>query len=171
MNKWNALLGVAGFLIGILLFSLYGLYAGWLDDYLPGKQIVTEQVAPTAQPKEEVVSIGETMIGNVLPVAFSDDAERDAVYEVLGWTGTAAMTYRDLNEMDQVTQLDLTGRPIMDISFAAYLPNLERLNLCETWVIDLSPLNGCPKLMTVEISANMLPIGGATGRAYELEVI
>ncbi len=170
-NVWNLWLGVAAVLICALLYSLLGLYTGKFDDYLPAKQVLIEQTEPTAQPKEETVSISETMIGSVLPVTFSSDMERNAVYEVLGWSGTSAMTYRDLNEMEQVAQLDLTGRPITDLSFAAYLPNLEWLTLCETQVTDLTPLSGCPKLKTVQVTANMLPLSIATDQAFELEVI
>ena len=170
-NIWNLLLGLAAVLICGLLVALYGIYTGWFDDLLPAKQTVVEQAAPTAQPQVESVSIGETMIGNVLPVTFSSDAERDAVYEALGWTGTSEMTYRDLNGMDQVTQLDLTGRDISDLSFAAYLPNLELLTLYETPVVDLTPLGGCPKLKTVQVTANMLPLSVAADRTFELEVL
>lgn len=170
-NLWNLLLGAAAVLICGLLVSLYGLYVGWFDSLLPAKQIVAEQAAPTPQPVEEAVSIDATLIGSVLPVTFSSDAERSAVYEALGWTGSSQMTYSDLNTMDQVTQLDLTGRPIVDLSFAAYLPNLESLNLCETPVTDLSPLMGCPHLKTVQVTANMLPLNIADDRHFELEVI
>jgi len=170
-NVWNLLLGFAAVFLCALLISIYGLYTGRFDGWLPAKQIAAEQAAPTAQPQEETVSIGETMIGGVLPVTFSSDAERDAVYEVLGWDGTSAMTYRDLNGMDQVTQLDFTGRPVADLSFAAYLPNLEWLTLFETQVIDLTPLSGCPKLKTVQVTANMLPLSVATDRTFELEVM
>lgn len=170
-NIWNGLLALAALLVCGLLVSLYGLYVGWFDELLPAKQIVTEQAAPTVQPKEESVSIDETMIGSVLAVMFSSDAEREAVYQALGWTGTAALTYRDLNGMDQVTQLDLTGMPIVDLSFTAYLPNLESINLCETRVVDLSPLSGCAKLKTVQVSVNMLPLDLAPDRTFDLEVI
>ena len=169
-NIWNQMLWLAGALIVVFSVALYGLYDGWFDGLLPARQPVMEAAAPT-MPPEEGVSAGDTIIGSVLPVSFSSEEEKPAVYQILGWSRPDEMTYADLLGMEGLAHLEIGDEPIYDLSFAAYLPNLEAVTLHSARVTDLSPLGGCPKLKTVEITADMLPVELPADRVFEVEVI
>jgi hypothetical protein len=169
-NVWNMMLGLAAVLAVAFAVPLYGLYSGWFDDILPAKQPVVEAVAPTAPP-QEVISIDTNMIGSILPVKFSSDEEKSAVYEKLGWEQPYEMTYKDLVNMDWVDHLEIGYEPIADIRFAAYLPNLETVTLSSSYITDLSPLIECPKLKTVQVSVDMLPVEIPENRFFEVELI
>ena len=170
-NVWNILLGVAAALFIGFGVGLYGLYDGWFDDMLPARQPVIEAAAPTAQPLEGV-SIDDTLIGSVLPVAFSSDEEKNAVYHKLGWTQDDELTYADLMGMEGLAELAIWGdEPIYELSFAAYLPDLEVITLHNAWVTDLTPLRECPNLKTVTVTADMLPMEIPADRAFAVEII
>ncbi|MCK5128496.1 MAG: TIR domain-containing protein [Clostridiales bacterium] len=168
-NRWNIALVLAAFLAIGFSIALYGLYNGWFDALLPAKQPIVEIVAPTAQPQEGI-SIDSNLLGSVLPVQFSAEDEKTAVYEKLGWPHPYEMTYKDLLEMDSVTQLDICNEPIYDIKFATFLPNLEIITLFSSRITDLSPLIECPKLQVVQVTADMLPITLPTPRNFEVEI-
>ena len=169
-NVWNMMLGLAGALFVVFGVSLYGLYDGWFDGLLPARQPVIEAVAPS-EPPEEGVSIDDTIIGSVLPVSFSSAEEKNAVYQILGWTQPDEMTYADLVGMKGLTHLGIGDEPIYDLSFAAYLPDLEVITLHTARITDLSPLGGCPKLKTVAITADMLPMELPADRLFAVEVL
>lgn len=169
-NAWNLMLGLAAVLAIIFSFSIYGLYNGWFDNWLPAKQPIIEAVAPAAEP-EEAISINSSIIGNVVPVAFSSDKEKNAVYDLLGWEHPYEMTYNDLLEMEWVTHLEIENEPIKDISFAIYLPNLEMISLYSSNITDISSLHECPNLNTVKVTADMLPIILPEQRSFEVEII
>ncbi len=168
-NAWNLMLGLAALLAIIFTVSLYGLYSGWFDGMLPARQVVAQAVAPTAPP-QEAISINSNLIGSVLPVKFTSDEEKSIVYERLGWNQPYEMTYQDLVNMDWVNRLEFGNEPVSDIGFAAYLPNLEVITLNSSPVTDLKPLIECPKLKTVQITADMLPMEIPEGRGFEIEV-
>ena len=170
VNKWNILLGLAAVLAVGFSVPLYGLYNGWFDSLLPAKQPVVEAVAPTAEP-QEVISIGNNILGSILPVEFSSEEEKNAVYDKLGWGQPYEMTYKDLVEMDWVTYLEIGKEPIDNIKFAAYLPNLEGITLSNAHITDLSPLIECPNLKTVQVTADMLPMTLPAARSFEVEII
>ncbi len=169
-NIWNLMLGLAAVLIVVLPVSLYGLYNGWFDDLLPARQPVAEVAMPTASPPE-VISIDSNIIGSVLPVGFSSKEEKNAVYNILGWTQPSEMTYNDLIDMEGLTHLEIGDEQITDLGFAAFLPNLEEISLYNSSINDLSPLIECPKLNTVRVTANMLPIALPEVRAFDVEVM
>ena len=170
-NVWNILLGVAAALFIGFGVGLYGLYDGWFDHMLPARQPVIEAAAPTAQPQEGV-SVDDTLIGSVLPVSFSSDEDKHAVYQKLGWSQPDEMTYADLVGMGGLTELEIwADEPIYDLSFAAYLPDLEVISLYGALVTDLSPLGECPKLKTVKITADMLPVELPEDRRFEVEIV
>ena len=168
-NFWNLMLGLAAVLAIVFATTLYGLYNGWFDHLLPARQPVIETVSPTPQP-QETVSIGGNVIGSVLPVKFSSAEEKNAVYQILGWNKPYEMTYRDLVGMEGLTHLEISNEPVTEISFAAYFPNLETISLNRSQIRDLSPLIECPKLKTVQITADMLPMTLPTPRNFEVEV-
>jgi len=167
-NRWNILLGLAILLVAILGGFLYGLHAGWLDGLLPKPVIMA--AAPPAQ-TQEAIQIDSTVIGSVLPVQFSSDEEKNAVYQKLGWSCPNEMTYLDLTQMEDLTRLEISNEPIYDLSFAAFFPNLETVALSGSWVTDLSPLAQCEKLKTVEVSVDMLPLRIPEPRNFEVEVL
>lgn len=170
-NVWNILLGVAAALFIGFGAGLYGLYDGWFDELLPARQSVIETAVPTA-PRQEVVSIDDTLIGSVLPVAFSSDEEKNAVYQKFGWSQPDEMTYADLMEMEGLTDLEIwDDEPIYDLSFAAYLPDLEVITLHNAWITDLTPLRECPSLKIVTVTADMLPMEIPADRAFVIKVI
>ena len=169
-NTWNLMLALAVVLAVVLGTALYGLYNGWFDALLPAKQPVVEAAAPTIQP-QEVISIDDNIIGSILPIEFSSEEEKNAVYEKLGWTQPSEMTYKDLVGMDGLTHLEISDEPIYDISFAAYLPDLEVITLYNAQITDLSPLIECPKLEAVQVTADMLPMTLPTPRRFEVEVM
>ncbi len=168
-NVWNLLLGLAVVLTLVFATTLYGLYRGWFDSLLPARQPAIETVSPTPPP-QETLSIGENIIGSVLPVKFSSEEEKRAVYQKLGWDQPYEMTYKDLVGMVKLTRLEISNEPITDIAFAAYLPNLEEILLTDSPVRDLSPLIECPKLKTVRVTVDMLPMTLPTPRSFEVEV-
>ena len=170
-NIWNLLLGFAAVLAVAFSISLYGLYNGWFDNLLPAKQqTVIASAAPTAT-REETVSIGNNIIGSVLPVKFQSDEEKEAVYQLLGWTQDSEMTYNDLMGLEHITHLGLSSEPVTDLSFAIYLPNLEVITLSGSQVSDLSPLVNCPKLQKVQVTADMLPLTLPEVWDFQIEVI
>lgn len=169
-NFWNLMLGFAILLVVLLSTALYGLYSGFFDNLLPSKQIVIETVVPTPEP-QKVISMNDNVIGSVLPVAFPSVEEKDAVYALLGWNQPYEMTYKDLIGMDGLTQMDISGEPITDLFFAAFLPNLEVITLNHSSITDLSPLAECPKLKTVRVSVDMLPLTIPALRNFEVEVL
>jgi len=170
-NAWNMMLGLAGALVVAFSIALYGLYGGWFDDLLPARQPPDTEVAAPTAPPQEGVSIDDTVIGSVLPVAFSSAEEKEAVYQKLGWTQPDEMTYMDLMGMEGLTHLEIWDDPIYDLSFAAYLPDLEVITVQHGRITDLTPLGKCPKLKTVEVTADMLPIELPEGRLFEVEII
>ena len=170
MNRWNVLLGIAVILSLVFAVLLYNLYTGTFDSLLPGKQPGMQIPAPTAEPLE-VISIENTMLGSLLPVVFSTDEEKESVYQMFGWEHPYEMTYKDLMGIDWITHFEIRGEPIESIQFAAYLPNLESLVLANTTITDLTPLQACPNLTTVQITADMLPVTLPTPRKFEVEII
>jgi Leucine-rich repeat (LRR) protein len=168
-NKWNIMLGLAAALAVVFTVALYGLYSGWFDDFLPGKQ-ETVIAAATPAPSREAISISGNIVGSVLPVEFPSDEEKNAVYEKLGWNGPSQMTYKDLLGMKGLTQLEIGSEPITDIAFAAFLPDLKMIALNGSKITDLTPLAECPKLKTVRVSAGMLPLKIPDERNFELEI-
>ena len=169
-NRWNLLLGFAVILVAVFSVLLYGLHTGYFDSYLPAKQSLLDTAAPAAEPPE-TISIQNTVLGSVLPVAFSSEAEKTAVYEKLGWGEIYEMTYKDLLEMDGITHLEIRDEPIDTIRFAVYLPNLESITLSNSWITDLSPLAECPNLHTVFLTADMLPVTLPESPNFEVEII
>ncbi|MHB1314520.1 MAG: toll/interleukin-1 receptor domain-containing protein [Christensenellales bacterium] len=170
-NIWNLMLGFAAVLAIAFSVSLYGLYNGWFDNLLPAKQqSVLDTIAPAAQ-QEAAIPISSNIIGSVLPVRFSSDEEKNAVYQKLGWTQPFEITYNDLLGMNGLTHLEISNEPIYDIAFAAYFPNLEVITLSSSQITDLSPLVECQKLKTVQISADMLPLTLPKIWNFEIEVI
>ncbi len=169
-NPWNLILGLAAALAIVFSVSLYGLYNGWFDSLLPARQPAAEAAAPTAEP-QAAIAIDNTIIGSVLPVRFSSDEEKNAVYEKLGWEQPYEMTYKDLMEMEGVKHLEIWDEPIDTIEFAAYLPNLETVTLSSSHITDLSPLIECPNLTAVQVTADMLPMTLPADRNFEVEVI
>lgn len=169
-NAWNLILGLAAVLAAVFAVSLYGLYNGWFDSILPAKQPVSVTAAPTSTHRE-AISIKNNLIGSILPVKFTSDAEKNAVYQKLGWTQPYEMTYKDLIEMTGITLLEISKEPIYDISFAIYLPNLEVISLSGSHVTDLSLLAECPKLKTVQVTADMLPITLPVEWDFEIQVV
>ena len=169
-NAWNLVLGLAAMLAVIFFFSIYGLYNGRFDNWLPAKQPIIETVASAAEP-QEAISINNSIIGSVVPVVFSSDKEKNAVYDLLGWEHPYEMTYNDLLEMEGVTHLEIENEPIKDISFAVYLPNLEVISLYSSHITDISSLHECPNLNTVQVTADMLPIILPEQRSFEVEII
>jgi hypothetical protein len=163
------MLGFAGVLSIVFSITLYGLYSGWFDALLPAKRPVIETISPTPQP-EETISIGGNIIGSVLPVVFPSVEEKNAVYQKLGWNQPDEMTYKDLVEMTGLTRLDISNEPITDITFAAFLPNLEVITLNRSQIRDLTPLIECPRLKTVQVSADMLPMTLPVPRRFDVEV-
>ncbi len=168
-NTWNILLGLAAALAVVFAVSLYGLYSGWFDPLLPARQPAAEVIAPTEEP-QDVISVGNNLLGSVLPVKFSSEKEKNAVYEIFGWSQPYEMTYKDLVEMEGLTDLELCSQWISDITFAAYLPDLERLRICCPQLTDLSPLIECPNLKTVQITMDMLPVTLPPDRSFEVEI-
>jgi Leucine-rich repeat (LRR) protein len=57
-------------------------------------------------------------------------------------------------DMDQVDELNLSGRGITDISSLSRLPNLKGLGLNHNQLTDLTPLAGLRMLRRLEITAN-----------------
>jgi pyruvate,orthophosphate dikinase len=100
-----------------------------------------------------------------------NEEEKQAVYRKLGWTQPNEMTYNDLLEMQGMNRLDISGEDsISDISFAAYLPDLEILSLRNSLVADLTPLSDCPKLKTVQVTVDMLPLKIPEMRSFRIEI-
>lgn len=168
-NRWNVVFGLAGVLAVVFAGLLYGLYNGCFDYLLPSKQPAVQVVAPTASP-QEAISINSNLIGSVLPVKFSSDEEKNAVYEILEWSQTYEMTYKDLIEMDWVTGFEIWDERIYDISFAVFLPNLEIISLYNSRITDLTSLIECPKLKVVQVTVDMIPIILPTPRSFEVEI-
>ncbi len=169
-NLWNLLLGLAAMLVVLLSGALYGLYDGWFDELLPAAQTEIETEAPATE-SEQVVSAGSTLIGSVLPVHFSSEEEKNAVYEKVGWMQDSEMTYDDLLFLEGLTSLEIwEGDPIYDLSFAAYLPNLREIRLSGAQITDLSPLVDCPHLEVVRVSADILPLTIPEERGFSVEV-
>ena len=168
-NTWNILLGLAALLVVVFAVSLFGLYSGWFDSLLPAKQPAAEVIAPVEEP-QDVISVDNNLLGSVLPVKFASEEEKNAVYEIFGWSQPYEMTYKDLVEMEGLTDLECCSKWISDISFAAYLPDLERLKICCPQLTDLSPLIECPKLKTVQITMDMLPVTLPSARSFEVEI-
>lgn len=169
-NTWNVLLALAAVLAVALSVLTYRLYNGWYDELLPARQPLIEAVAPAAEPME-AISIDSNIIGSILPVRFSSDEERNAVYNLLRWEHTYEMTYKDLLEMEWVTHLEIENEPIKDISFAVYLPNLEMITLYSAHIMDISSLHECQNLNTVQVTADMLPMILPEQRNFEVEII
>lgn len=166
-NKWNLLLAAAAALAVVFSVSLYGLYVGWFDSLLPSAD-PPPPPPPTAS--QEGVSVENSLLGSVLPVAFSSDEEKAAVYEMLSWAEPFEMTYEDLGKMDGVTELEIGNGPISNLRFTAFLPNLERLRLAGSQITDLTPLIECPHLKTVTVNPGILPLQLPEGRLFEVEV-
>jgi len=169
-NKWNIMIGLAAALAVVFTISLYGLYTGWFDNFLPGRQ---QQPAATATPapSKEAVSVSGNLVGSVLPVEFPSEEEKTAVYQKLGWQGPSQMTYQDLLSMKGLTQLEIGSEPITDIAFAAFLPDLETITLSGSKITDLTPLIESPKLKTVFVSADMLPLIIPEERNFEIDIV
>lgn len=170
-NLWNLMLGAAVVLAVAVSGSLFGLDSGWFDRYLPAKQPPAPvSTAPTGS-QEQSLPVSGNLIGSVLPVRFASEDEKKAVYQILGWTQPNEMTYQDLLAMKGLTRLDISSdEPISDISFVAYLPNLEQLSLQDSLITDLTPLVDCPMLKTVLVSAEMLPLTIPKDRNFEIVV-
>jgi len=158
-NGWNILLGFAAILAVFVSVSLYGLYQGWFDEYLPAKQQIL-QVKPTGvTAEEETISVNQNLIGSILPVEFNSNEEKMAVYQKLGWSQQSEMTYNDLIAMEGLERLDLfLNDGISDLTFAAFLPDLKILSLHDSAVTDLTPLVNCYQLTTVEVTVQTLPL-------------
>jgi hypothetical protein len=168
-NTWNLMLGLAAALAVSVGISLFGLYNGWFDSLLPAAQ-----PAPAATPTPsiaETVAIGDSLIGSIIPVMFTSVEEKAAVYKLLGWEQPYQMTYRDLLDMSRISKLEIGNIPVTNITFATFLPDLETLTLRGSRISDLSPLVNCPKLKTVEVTADMLPLTIPQNRIFEVVVI
>ena len=170
-NFWNLMLCLAAMLAVVVSVSLYGLYNGWFDKYLPAKQQPILTMAAPAVQQEQTVAVINNIIGSVLPVKFSFEEEKQAVYQKLGWKQPNEMTYNDLMGMKGLSRLDFSrDELITDISFTAFLPDLEFLSLMNSQVVDLTPLIDCQKLKTVQITVDMLPMKIPDMRSFEIEV-
>jgi hypothetical protein len=158
-NVWNIMLGFAAMLAVFVSISLYGLYHGWFDEYLPARQ-QTLQVEPTEiDAKEETVSVKQNLMGTILPVEFNSNEEKMAVYQKLGWSLQSEMTYNDLISMEGLERLDLyLNDGISDLTFASFLPDLKILSLHDSAVTDLTPLVNCYQLTTVEVTVQTLSL-------------
>ena len=169
-NTWNLLLGLAAALAICFSVLLYGLYTGFFDSLLPAKQATAITDEPIVE-TEESISIEDNLLGSVLPVAFSSETEKNAVYNIIGWGEPYEMTYKDLMGIDWITDLQIWNEPIDSIAFAAYLPNLESITIANIQITDLSPLAACPKLETVYLTVNMLPVTIPSPRNFEVEIL
>jgi hypothetical protein len=166
-NKWNLMLGAAAALAVVFAVALYGLSGGWFDTWIKQDTPPSE---PAAATQEESIDLGDSMMGDVLTVSFTSGEEKEAVYEKLGWSGPAEMTYGDLMEMTGISQLEIGDEPIYDISFASYLPGLESVTLRGAHITDLSPLAACPNLKSVFVSLDMLPLTLPSPRGFEVKI-
>lgn len=169
-NVWNLMLGFAAVLALFVSVSLYGLYNGWFDRYLPARQQSLNTAAPAVN-QEQTIPVMNNTIGSVLPVKFTSEEDKKAVYQKLGWKQSNEMTYNDLLGMKGLNRLEISrDDSISDISFAAFLPELEYLSLQGSSVTDLTPLANCQKLKTVQVSADMLPLKTPEMRNFEIGV-
>ena len=65
--------------------------------------------------------------------------------------------------------MDLGHQTVKDLSFVAYMPNLEYLLLCDNGIKDISPLAGAPKLKYLELLLNPLTDVSALAACPALE--
>lgn len=75
----------------------------------------------------------------------------------------------ELKYLVDMVCMDFGHQTVKDLSFVAYMPNLEYLLLCDNGIRDISPLAGAPKLKYLELLLNPLTDVSALAECPALE--
>ena len=179
LSLWNLLLGLAVLFIVALGAGIYGLNEGYFDKYLPGRNIVEEDI--TEKKEASGIQVDNSLIAQALleqlskedlfrDVEFSDDSDKQALYEAIGfydWGSEGELQYFDLTEFGS-DDLYLNNCSDECLKLLKYLPNLKRLYISSDKISTLEALNDCPYLEEVHLNRNCFPIDIPSEKNYRI---
>ena len=179
LSLWNLLLGLAVLFIVALGTGIYGLNEGYFDKYLPGRNIVEEDI--TEKKEASGIQVDNSVIAQALleqlseedlfrEVEFSDDSDKESLCEAIGFydrESEGELRYFDLTEYDAD---DLYLRDCSDecLKLLKYLPNLKYLHVSSDQITTLEALNDCPYLEQVYLSKECFPVDIPSNRNYQI---
>ena len=179
LSLWNLLLGLAVLFIVALGAGTYGLNEGYFDKYLPGRNIVEEDI--TEKKETSGIQVDNSVIAQALleqlskedlfrDVEFSDDSDKQALYEAIGfydWGSEDELQYFDLTEFGS-DDLYLNNCSDECLKLLKYLPNLKHLYISSDKISTLEALNDCPYLEEVHLNRNCFPIDIPSEKNYRI---
>ena len=179
LSLWNLLLGLAVLFIVALGAGIYGLNEGYFDKYLPGRNIVEEDI--TEKKEASGIQVDNSLIAQALleqlskedlfrDVEFSDDSDKQALYEAIGfydWGSEGELQYFDLTEFGS-DDLYLNNCSDECLKLLKYLPNLKHLYISSDKISTLEALNDCPYLEEVHLNRNCFPIDIPSEKNYRI---
>ena len=179
LSLWNLLLGLAVLFIVALGAGTYGLNEGYFDKYLPGRNIVEEDI--TEKKEASGIQVDNSVIAQALleqlskedlfrDVEFSDDSDKQALYEAIGfydWGSEGELQYFDLTEFGS-DDLYLNNCSDECLKLLKYLPNLKHLYISSDKISTLEALNDCPYLEEVHLNRNCFPIDIPSEKNYRI---
>ncbi len=179
LSLWNLLLGLAVLFTVALGAGIYGLNEGYFDKYLPGRNIVEEDI--TEKKEASGIQVDNSVIAQALleqlskedlfrDVEFSDDSDKQALYEAIGfydWGSEGELQYFDLTEFGS-DDLYLNNCSDECLKLLKYMPNLKHLYISSDKISTLEALNDCPYLEEVHLNRNCFPIDIPSEKNYRI---
>ncbi len=179
LSLWNLLMGLAVLFTVALGAGIYGLNEGYFDKYLPGRNIVEEDI--TEKKEASGIQVDNSVIAQALleqlskedlfrDVEFSDDSDKQALYEAIGfydWGSEGELQYFDLTEFGS-DDLYLNNCSDECLKLLKYLPNLKHLYISSDKISTLEALNDCPYLEEVHLNRNCFPIDIPSEKNYRI---
>lgn len=175
-NRWTGLIVLAACLVLALGAGIYGLNAGWFDNYLPGLQ---EQAVVTPAPEEEIIEVN-----NIITQAAAQQTDEDLMKPVQFKTEEAKNALSNItginseNSDEDLTYFSLTTIPIDEVyldnaneellSLMKYFKNLNSLHITGGDIKSLEPLTSCPHLKKVFLSYGIFPVTIPEKKQFEV---
>ena len=175
-NYWTGLIVFAIILFIALSVSLYGLYAGWFNNFLPG--ISEDTIEETS--KQEVISTSNNILTQAIAsstnsqiiktVSFESNEAKEYIYDLLEIEDDAIIKYQDLisNNSEELV-LEMANDELLELM--QYFSKLKSIIILDGNVSSLEPLLKCAYLETVKITNKLLPLDIPKDKLFEIEYI
>lgn len=174
---WIVLIGFAIALVVSIGIGLYGINAGWFDDYLPGLQKTEIEETDESEKEIEMTDSGlADILANLLErddltqeLQFSGGEEvKNCFYFALGLDPKFPLSYFQLkqNHIDFIC-FDRFYDDYLEL--LPYLPNLKKIEILGSNTNDFTKLAYCKNLKEVRVRYNLFPL--VLPEAYSFSLI